>query len=1057
MFKKMKLAVKLPLIMVGLVVAAVTLIVIIQAINTKKMMEEEAISKAEEMAYRYANDIDAHLEVAMDSARTMAEIIEIAHDPASGLTLNRDQVNSLLKGILEKNPGFLGVWTCWEPGGFDGQDAAFKDKTGHDTTGRFIPYWCRTDGKVVLEPLVDYDKPCAGDYYLLARDSGDETIVEPYEYTVAGKKTLMTSIVVPIHDDAEKKVLGVVGIDINLADLQDLVSSVKPFETGWAVLVSHTGILAAHQNQERVGKNLLDFGDRALRQKAVDAIAAGKDYRETEYDAQRKATILKEFVPIHVGNVKTPWSFMVNMYENKVHEKADGLVWLSIILGVVVTLFATAIALFLSRRITKPIVAMASGAQAIAKGRLDVDIKHDSLDELGELAQALNDMAQKLFLYVSSLDAVPFPVSVTDMDMNWVFLNKAVCDMTGLKREDMLGRPCNNWNADICKTERCGIECLRRGQKTSYFQQPGMDADFQVDTAYMQNIKGERIGHIEVIQDVSKTSRVAKYNEAEVVRLADNLDKMAQGVLEINLQQTEADKYCVDQQSQFALINRNLKAVADSVQAVIGAGVKMYQEQKAGDIEFYIDEAAFAGAYQQLANGINEGVKLHVASILSILDLLKEYAQGDLSKEMPIMPGKQIIATERVNALRQNVLNLIADVQRLAQAGVAGELSTRADASKHKGDFRKIVEGVNATLDAVVGPLNEAAEVLQAAANNDLTQVVRGDYQGQLAELKENVNATMDKLNEALTQVAEAVAQVNSGGEQISDASQSLSQGATEQASSLEEITSSLTEIASQTKTNAENANQANTLAGSVRKAAETGSSQMTQMVGAMESINASSAQIAKIIKVIDDIAFQTNLLALNAAVEAARAGRHGKGFAVVADEVRNLAGRSAKAAKETAELIESSGAKTQAGMQVAGATAESFKEIVTGIVKTNDLVGEIAAASSEQAQGVSQVNIGLGQVDQVTQQNTANAEETASAAEELSSQATHLQGLVAKFKLRNQGTRALPAAQDKGPVKNAAKARPKAENPKACGWAESAVTGQGDIINLDDHEFGKY
>ena len=238
----------------------------------------------------------------------------------------------------------------------------------------------------------------------------------------------------------------------------------------------------------------------------------------------------------------------------------------------------------------------------------------------------------------------------------------------------------------------------------------------------------------------------------------------------------------------------------------------------------------------------------------------------------------------------------------------------------------------------------------------------------------------------------------------------------------------------------------------------------MSQMVESMESINASSAQIAKIIKVIDDIAFQTNLLALNAAVEAARAGRHGKGFAVVADEVRNLAGRSAKAAKETAELIESSGAKVSAGMQVATSTSESFKDIVEGIIKTNDLVGEIAAASSEQAQGVSQINIGLSQVDQVTQQNTANAEETASAAEELSSQAMHLQGLIARFKLRGQTqTKKTVSSPTKNtsaklPPKPAAKSLPKAAKTPAKGWSEPAGTvDQKDIINLDDAEFGKY
>ncbi|MHC4214719.1 MAG: methyl-accepting chemotaxis protein, partial [Planctomycetota bacterium] len=197
---------------------------------------------------------------------------------------------------------------------------------------------------------------------------------------------------------------------------------------------------------------------------------------------------------------------------------------------------------------------------------------------------------------------------------------------------------------------------------------------------------------------------------------------------------------------------------------------------------------------------------------------------------------------------------------------------------------------------------------------------------------------------------------------------------------------------------NADNAQQANTLASEARKAADNGTSSMARMNDAIQEIQKSSDETAKIIKVIDEIAFQTNLLALNAAVEAARAGEAGKGFAVVAEEVRNLAMRSAEAAKNTSDLIEESVKNSKNGVDIANEVGKVLEEIVTGIGKTSDLVGEIAAASQEQAQGIDQVNTAVTQMDKVTQQNAANAEESASASEELSAQAEQMNQVVGEL-----------------------------------------------------------
>lgn len=303
-------------------------------------------------------------------------------------------------------------------------------------------------------------------------------------------------------------------------------------------------------------------------------------------------------------------------------------------------------------------------------------------------------------------------------------------------------------------------------------------------------------------------------------------------------------------------------------------------------------------------------------------------------------------------------------------------------------------------VDNMVEKLNQVCAALGSLAQGNLCYDIEVDA-NKKDELRKALLKVRNDLSSMVGQQISSSQQISSGSVNVSDFSQSLSQGATESAASLEEISSSLNEMSSQTRINAENAEQVNRLSREARQVAEEGNSKMERMVSAMADISAAGQNINKIIKVIDEIAFQTNLLALNAAVEAARAGQHGKGFAVVAEEVRNLAARSAKAASETADLIAGSVQKTENGVEIAGQTAESLKAIYSGVSKVSDLAEEIATASNEQAEGIAQINEGLGQIDQVIQQNTATAEESAAASEELSSQAAELLGMLKRFQLQ--------------------------------------------------------
>ena len=486
----------------------------------------------------------------------------------------------------------------------------------------------------------------------------------------------------------------------------------------------------------------------------------------------------------------------------------------------------------------------------------------------------------------------------------------------------------------------------------------------------------------------------------------------------------------------------NIKGLTGEINALTSA-------LAAGDLSQRADENKFRGTFREIIHGMNglmESVADPLSEVKAVLDrfavddfsqkidkdysgvwgelkisanqtvgvirktvsILNRVSQGELSDLGYLQKiGKQSEKDELVPSLIrmiEAIEGLIRDADMLAGAAVEGRLSTRADVARHQGEYRKVVEGVNAIMDAVLLSVKEASACLREMAGGNLDVEMKGDYRGDHAVIKENLNATLQALNDVLNQVSVAVEQVTTGTRQVSDSSQSLSQAATESASSLEEITASMHELTSQTNMNAENATQASRLAIQAKISAEKGDAEMGNMVRAMNDINESAASISKIIKAIDEIAFQTNLLALNAAVEAARAGKHGKGFTVVAEEVRNLAQRSAAAAKETAEMIEGSIKKTEVGTKIAEDTSKALEEIVAGSTKVTDLIGEIAAASKEQAHGIAQINTGLSQVDQVTQQVTASAEESASASEELSGQAQQLKSMLTKFKLRKQG-----------------------------------------------------
>lgn len=383
---------------------------------------------------------------------------------------------------------------------------------------------------------------------------------------------------------------------------------------------------------------------------------------------------------------------------------------------------------------------------------------------------------------------------------------------------------------------------------------------------------------------------------------------------------------------------------------------RMTDAHAMGDIDTLLDTDALPASVREAADKVNAMVKGHISTKHMVIDQLTAFSEGYFELPFPKLPRKKAFVSEAVEMLRTRFRSLIAEIKRVADAIQDGDLAVSANVDAFQGDFRRIV--------------------------TDFGRVT-------------------DQLNGVFSSLGSEVSQATVAVTQLSRAAQDLASSSQIQSASVDEVSSSAEETDTQVKANAAAAGQANQLVKGAASVAAEGKEKIARMVQAMEGIRASSQDIAKIIKVIDEIAFQTNLLALNAAVEAARAGQHGRGFAVVAQEVRNLAGRSAKAARETSELIDSAGARVQAGVKIADETSRAFTSIADDIEQVQTFMREIAVASDEQARGVAQINAAMGEVAKTALLTSQQADEVAAGASEIEAATQRMREEMSRFRLR--------------------------------------------------------
>ena len=809
-----------------LMIAVVAVYFVVQQ---RKNTATSSRSLIENKAAELGQTVGSELDKAVQASRTLA--IALQNRDSVNDSLDRLGTIKMMKNIIDESPSFFGIWMGWEPQKFDGLDVENENTPTSDGTGRFIPYWYRNDsGEPELTYLVDYETAGIGDYYLNPKNTLAESVLEPYLYPINGVDVALTTISVPILKN--DKFMGAVGVDFQLGTFQTIADSLDYLNgTGKMYLLSSGGIIVAATGQANlIGSNIADvFVDEATL--LLSDAQGGKAY----YSQNNELTLVN--VPFYVGDTGEPWSVLMTVPTATLLKQTKSVTWDFWLKAGGLLVFIIIFIGFLSQIISKPMKILTNATKELAEGKMTWNISDKDRSTLtGRYSEArilsesldkmVNGMIEKVVWYEGILDSIPFPLSVTDMDMNWTFINKPTEGLLGVTRAQVRGTQCKNWKAGICDTLDCGIARLRNGFSQTLFDQWG--ANFKVDTSYLTDSKGEKIGHVEVVSEITNLVAAANYEKSAVEKLSGYLERLAEGQLGFDIEELpEGNEHTKEVKQNFIAIMSNLEKARDMLREML---LNVIENTK--NVE--LSSGELAQASEQAGQATSQ-----------IATTIQQVTKGIT---------QQSEATARVTSMVENevqaINNLVEGTKRqgvaVRKAGEVTNLITSAGGISDKviESNRKVEEmGVRSNkIGAIVETIDDIASQTNLLALNAAIEAARAGEQGKgFAVVADEVRKLAERSSVATKEIGTLVDEIQKTVQEAVVVSTSVAQEINIASTDLME---SIEAVAGVVKENEEITEQLASSSGEVMQAIENIAAVSEENGAAIEQVSASTEEM---------------------------------------------------------------------------------------------------------------------------------------------------------------------------------------------------------------------